>query len=325
MKTCEEIYKDIQPLIDKGRHEDAIGALEKLLDSYPDFAQGHNDLGILYFHLGDKEKALYHHRESVNLQPDNTSFLKNLADFFYTEMKNVNDALKYYRKIINVQPADVETLMITGNLCVAEHRFDEAKGWYKKILEIEPWNDKVLSNLNILESTEQSSTNEQSPEEVHQRSQELFSSGNAEGAIEELEKLLKINPEFALAHNDLGVMHYNIGNKDKTLRHYEEAVRLEPNDLNFQKNLADFYCVELGRIEDALEIYLKILTEEPTDIETLMAAGHICEAFDRKEDAKIFYDRVLDIEPWNLEANDNLNQLNPAQTDNKDILIKNQM
>jgi tetratricopeptide (TPR) repeat protein len=120
-------------------------------------------------------------------------------------------------------------------------------------------------------------------------------------------------------------MHYNIDNKDKALRHYEEAVRLEPSDLNFQKNLADFYCVELGRIEDALAIYLKILTEEPTDIETLMAAGHICEAFDRKEDAKIFYDRVLDIEPWNLEANDNLNQLNPAQTDNKDILIKNQM
>ena len=87
---------------------------------------------------------------------------------------------------------------------------------------------------------------------------------------------------------------------------------MEPNDLTYQKNLADFYCVELNRIEDALEIYLKVLKEEPGDIETLMAAGHISIAVERAEDAKVFYERVLDIEPWNLEANDNLNQLSPG-------------
>ena len=72
-----------------------------------------------------------------------------------------------------------------------------------------------------------------------------------------------------------------------------------------------------------MEIYLRVLTQEPADIETLMAAAHISEALNRNENAKIFYDRVLDIEPWNLEANENLCQLKPTQSDNRDASLKN--
>ena len=38
----------------------------------------------------------------------------------------------------------------------------------------------------------------------------------------------------------------------KALKHYERAVELQPANINFVKNLADFYYVEVGRIEDAL-------------------------------------------------------------------------
>jgi tetratricopeptide (TPR) repeat protein len=317
------MYKEIQSIIENGWHEAAITALGNLLVSYPDFAQGYNDLGALYFHLGDKEKALENYRESVKLQPDNIAFLKNLANFYYAEMNDVNEALQYYQKVLDAQPEDLEALMITGNLCIAEHRFDEARGWYRKILEIEPWNDEAQTYLDKLESSLQGELNRRGSEASHQRSQELLNSGDINGAIKELETLIQSDPDSAVAHNDIAVMYYNIGNKDKTLQHYEEAVRLEPEDITFQKNLADFYCIELGRIEDALEIYLKVLTENPTDIETLMTAGYVCKAVNKNEDAKIFFDRILDIEPWNFEANDNLNELNPSQMDNTDISFKN--
>ena len=42
--------------------------------------------------------------------------------------------------------------------------------------------------------------------------------------------------------------------------------------------MADFYYVELGRIEDALKIYVNILKTDPQDVEVLMATGHICQA-----------------------------------------------
>jgi hypothetical protein len=56
-----------------------------------------------------------------------------------------------------------------------------------------------------------------------------------------------------------------------------------------------------------------------------MAAAHICKALNKNENAKIFFERVLDIEPWNLEANENLSQLKPTQRDNRGDSFKTQL
>jgi tetratricopeptide (TPR) repeat protein len=309
------MYKQVQPLIENGNQEEAINAMQKLLQTYPEFAQGHHDLGALYFDRGDKEAAFKHYQESVNLAPHVATYLKSLGDYYYVELGDSVEALKLYHQVVEADSNDVETLLMLGNLAVVENKFNEAKDFYQRVLDIEPWNHDALTFYEKLDQKKPLDGNAHSPESAYKYSQELAQAGNLEDAIKGLEDLLAFQPEFAPAHNDLGVLYYQSGLKDKTLVHYEEAVRLAPNEPNFQKNLADFYCVELGRIEDALEIYLKVLREEPTDIETLMAAGYICKAINRNEDAKIFFDRVLDIEPWNLEANDNLNQLSPVQFD----------
>jgi tetratricopeptide (TPR) repeat protein len=150
----------------------------------------------------------------------------------------------------------------------------------------------------------------------YEQSQQLVQAGEIDAAINVLEALIAEQPDFALAHNDLGVLYYQAGRKEKTLECYEEAVRLDPSQMNFQKNLAEFYFVELGRVEDALTIYHRLLNMDPTDIETLMATGYICKALKRNEDAIVFFERILDIEPWNLEASDNLDQISLMTTDN---------
>ena len=70
----------------------------------------------------------------------------------------------------------------------------------------------------------------------------------------------------------------------------------------FRKNLADFYCVEQGRVEEAMQIYIDLLALEPDDIEVLMTLGQICEKLEKFEDARHFYERALDVEPWNADA-----------------------
>ena len=104
-------------------------------------------------------------------------------------------------------------------------------------------------------------------------------------------------------------MKYQFCEKEKALNHYEQAARLEPGNITFKKNLADFYYVEQGRVEDALRIYVDVLAINPEDIETLQITGHICVALHKFEDAKVFYNRVLEIEPWNAEACDYLEKL----------------
>jgi len=306
--SAEEQYADIQAMLNDGRANEAVSALETLSESHPDFALAHNDLGVLYYQQGHKDKALNSYEAAARLEPDNTTFQKNLADYYYVEQGRVEDALQMYVKILENDPEDAETLLILGHICVALHKFEDAETFYNRLLAVEPWNAEARENLDKLAKRPDATMAGISAEEQYEKIQTRIESGDGE-AVNLLENLLLTHPQFALAHNDLGVLKYNQGDKEKALGHYEQAARLEPHNLNFQKNLADFYFVESGRVEDALTIYNKVLEVDFGDVEALMSMGLICEALERPEDARHFYNRVLENEPWNLDARQQLENL----------------
>jgi Flp pilus assembly protein TadD len=145
---------------------------------------------------------------------------------------------------------------------------------------------------------------------MYQAAQEAVSAGRGQDAIHKLETLLTASPNHAPAHNDLGVLFYQAGDSARACEHYIQATQLDPANVTFQKNLADYYCIGQDQFEKALRIYVKILETHPEDIETLMAVGYICENHNKIDDARDFYNRVLEIEPWNLEARQKLDALN---------------
>ncbi len=99
MKSCEEMYNEVQSLIESKRKADAICALENLLESYPEFAPAHYELASLYYNKGDESKALEHYQESINLEPLNATYQKGLADFYYVALGNAGEAWKQYNKV----------------------------------------------------------------------------------------------------------------------------------------------------------------------------------------------------------------------------------
>ena len=309
MKSPQKMYQEIQPLLENGWQDVALNALEKLLDVHPQFAVAHNDLGVLYYNQGLKDKAQMHYEKAVEFQAENITFRKNLADFYYAELGRVEDALRMYVQLIETNPRDVEILLITGHICVAQKKFEDAKDFYRRVLEIEPWNADARQNLDKLPKVLSETNASQSVEEMYQAAQKAATVGRGQEAIQILETLLASSPEYAQAHNDLGVLLYRAGNKNLALVHYEKAVQLDPNDTTFQKNLADFYCIEQGQFEKAMRIYIQILGNHTEDVETLMAVGYICENLNKTDDARDFYHRVIEIEPWNLEARQKLDAL----------------
>ena len=310
MKSPQKMYQEIQPLIENGWHDVALNALEKMLDVHPQFAVAHNDLGVLYYNQGMKEKAQMHYEKAVEFQAENITFQKNLADFYYAELGRVEDALRIYVQLIEANPKDVEILLITGHICVALQKFEKAKDFYTRVLEIEPWHADARQNLDKLPNSLSGTNASQSVEEMYQTAQKAAREKRGQEAIQTLEKLLVASPEHAQAHNDLGVLLYRAGDKNLALDHYEKAVQFDPNNTTFQKNLADFYCIEQRQFEKAMRIYVQILENHAEDVETLMAVGYICENLDKTDDARDFYHRVIEIEPWNLEARQKLDALN---------------
>jgi tetratricopeptide (TPR) repeat protein len=309
MKSPETIYRNIQTEIGNKQPEEIISEMEMLAASYPEFALAHNDLGVLHYHAGNKEKAHQSYEKAVQLDSENMVFQKNLADFYYVELGRVEDALRIYVKILEANPEDVETLLITGHICVSLHKFEDAQAFYRRVLALEPLNEAAQKNLGKLSRKGPIQSELKPAEDMYQEIQPLLNNGDAHKAIASLTGLLERFPDFELAHNDLGVLYYHTGDKEKAQFHYERAVELMPDNINFQKNLADFYCIELGRIEDALKIYVRILTTDPQDVETLMATGQICKAFEKHDDARDFFNQVLQIEPWNADARKQIEEM----------------
>ncbi len=321
VKTAEALYPTIQANLNTRSSEKVIEDLANFIASYPEFALAHNDLGVLYYTAGNKGKALQFYEKAVELDPENMVFQKNLADYYYVEMGRVEDALRIYVKILAVNPQDLEILLITGHICVALERFQDAEVFYRRVLEIEPGHQDARQFLDKLNSMEAGDSAANTPEALYHEAQPLLNNGDPHRAIAALEGLLEKFPDYALAYNDLGVLYYHTGDKEKARHHYERAVEMMPENINFQKNLADFYCLELGRIEEALNIYVGILNTHPRDIETLLATGQICEALERPGDAKAFYHRVLELEPGNEDASSNLQALDKQPAKNGFVAV----
>jgi tetratricopeptide (TPR) repeat protein len=253
------MYQEIQPLLNNGDPHKAIASLEKLLENYPDFGLAQNDLGVIHYHIGNKEKAQCHYERAVELTPDNINFQKNLADFYCIELHyeraveltpdNINfqknladfycielgrieDALKIYVRILKTDPQDVETLMATGQICNALEKPDDARDFFNQVLQIEPWNADARKQIEDMERPPSgASLNSESAEDAYRRLLQTLNTLTPEGAIVELEKLVESYPDFAIAHNELAVLYYNIGNKEKSLRYYQQAAHLQPGNM----------------------------------------------------------------------------------------------
>ena len=143
----------------------------------------------------------------------------------------------------------------------------------------------------------------------------LSSKGDIEGAESALKHSLYYDPSFSTAYNDLGVICFKLGKKDEALRYYHRAAETDPPNINALKNLADFYYVEIGNLEEAIQIYLKILISNPEDVETLLVLGHICIAMKLLEYARLFYQRVLVLDPHNAHARESMTILENCEND----------
>jgi Flp pilus assembly protein TadD len=312
LPSAEEAYAEIEALINNAGDAAAVEALAGHLKRYPEHALAHNDLAALSYRLGDTEKALSHYRRAVQLCPEESTYLKNLADLCFVEAGLFDEAIGIYLKLLERSPRDTETLLNLGIISEAVGQPDEAESFYQRALEIEPWNQSVRQRITELRQrvAEAAACEDEEPaEERYEKAQALVAQGDLEGAVRELEGILAVSPDFPLAHNDLAVIYYQNGAKEDALLHYEKAAALAPGNSIFQKNLADFYFVEGRDVDGAVAIYLELLRKEPRNIETLMNLGRICTVLERPQEAESFYGKVAQLEPWNRDARECLTTL----------------
>jgi Flp pilus assembly protein TadD/glycosyltransferase involved in cell wall biosynthesis len=308
--SADDLYAAAQTKAHNGDGETAISLLEQLLAQDQSHGLAHNDLGVLYYESDNWEAAQTHYEKAAALQPENETFQKNLADFYLAAMGDHQRAMQTYVHVLKLNPRDVEAILSCGQICISLGRGEDARDFINTALETEPWNENAQCLLQQLEQAPET-TIESCGTDLHDRAKAKAAEGDLHGAIDDLKQYVAGAPDNASAHNDLGVLYFEAGDKNRALTSYEQAVQLDPTDHTYRKNLADFYLIEQGRAEEAMKLYLGVLEENPQDIESLIASGMLCVSLGQREDAKIFYRRVIEIEPWNEIAQSALNDLDP--------------
>ncbi|MBU2044370.1 MAG: tetratricopeptide repeat protein [Candidatus Omnitrophica bacterium] len=84
----------------------------------------------------------------------------------------------------------------------------------------------------------------------------LQSMGDLKGALAYYQKAVQMDPYYAEARNDLGVVYEALGEDDQALREYEEVIKIDPNYLAAYTNLAFLY-EKKGDVKNATEYWKK--------------------------------------------------------------------
>jgi len=89
--------------------------------------------------------------------------------------------------------------------------------------------------------------------------------GTDDEVLELLEKSAELEPDFALAHDNLGKMYYGMGRFTEAKEQAQKALELAPNLVTAQYSLAWICLLGLGETREAIEHFEAGLAQQKTD------------------------------------------------------------
>jgi len=288
------LYEDLA--VNAGRPDYAAQAVEEYklaLDADPNSALLQDGLADLYFKVGRIREAVTAAKDQISRHPDDLAahkllgkvYLRSLGDMQGAQSNDVLQlALTEYETIARLDPNDLETHLLLGQLYGLNHDSAKAEAQFKLAEKIDANSEEAVLNMARLYSVE----------------------GDTERAIQTLEAVpvgsRTAREEFALAGS-----YDQMKNPKKAAAAYRRSLDLEPDNLDSERGLANALMVQ-GQFDEALKIFQEVLDAEPNDVQSQIHVseiqrrqGHYDQALETlkkaktltKDDAELSYNEAL--------------------------------
>jgi tetratricopeptide (TPR) repeat protein len=122
-----------------------------------------------------------------------------------------------------------------------------------------------------------------SPQQLVQDAEQKQQSGDLEGAVPEYRQFLKLHPEVAAIHSNLGAALAGLGRYEEALPEYKTALKLSPKLVGARLNLALVYY-KMGKLDDAARELEKVHAEDPQNHQATLLLGDCYMRMGRDED-----------------------------------------
>ena len=118
-----------------------------------------------------------------------------------------------------------------------------------------------------------------------------------EDAIVQLEKAVGLSPNYSLSQAQLGRTLMYAGRFEEALPWLEKAIRLDPLPLNWYVTCVGICYLHLGRLEDSVKEFKKVLNRNPNDLTAAIRLVAAYSLLERKEEANAAAAEVLRLNP----------------------------
>jgi tetratricopeptide (TPR) repeat protein/glycosyltransferase involved in cell wall biosynthesis len=125
---------------------------------------------------------------------------------------------------------------------------------------------------------------------------DLQQQGNLGGAIECYQRAIAIDPNYAAAHSNLGVVKQQSGQLTEAIAHYRQALEIDPNLGETASNLGSALA-EAGDKEGAIAQYQRALSLNPNCAEALVNLGLLREEQGDVAEACSLYEQAIAVNP----------------------------
>ena len=125
-----------------------------------------------------------------------------------------------------------------------------------------------------------------------------FQFGNFLETISKSKKLLHILPNNEFLNNMIGMSYTNIGKLEEAKNLYLKMIKINPAVISFQNNYANVLKAE-NKIDEAEKVLERILERKPDYINALNNLANLKTTLEKYEEAIKLFEHALSIEPEN--------------------------
>lgn len=224
--------------------QEAFGYLNQVILKDDNHAMAYGSRGELYFNLGKIPEAYSDLTKSLLLNPNDATVNFNIGQLHANYFNNMDSALYYYKKAINLSPESPNNDGVYMNVAIINHnngKLNDALANFKKAESFNSENDILLFNyamlLSDLERNKEALDKITKAIEINATDETYFNLKGAilidmslmDDAIKEFLKAINLNKNYGGAYYNLGYVYGEQNNHSLSIKYYSKAV-----DLNFE-------------------------------------------------------------------------------------------
>lgn len=263
------------------RFKEAEALYEDALKRDPDFTEALAALVRTYLLQKQTNKAIARVEEQTRKAPKNSSYYALLGRL-YAGQKDLGNSEQALQKAVELDKKNVDAFITLGQIQIGQGERDKAMATYQQLLAQNPREVRSYAALGTLEE----------------------SAGNWQKAEDLYRQALGIDPNYAIAANDLAyAMLEHGGNTDAALSLAQTARRGLPDSPGAADTLAWAYY-QKGVYQSAIDLLEGAVKKVPNDPSFHYHLGLAYEKVKDKSRAKQHLERALALDPKFVHADD---------------------